>query len=108
MTSALFAQPSISREKGPDGSLLLRSTHPLSESPPSVMHSFRQWAQQDPDRVLVGERDTDDGWHEVTYGEALAATRSIGQALLDLGLGPDLPLLMLSGNGVAHMLTAMG
>ena len=108
MTSELFAQPSITSETAPDGSILLRSTHPLGECPSTVVHSFRQWATQDPDHVLVAERDGDGAWREVTYGEAAAAARSIGQALLDMGLGPDRPLLMLSGNGVAHMLTAMG
>ncbi|WP_338751782.1 feruloyl-CoA synthase [Janibacter alittae] len=108
MANPLFSQPSIVREDRPDGSILLRSTEPLSGYPPTVMHTFAQWATTDPDHVLVAERDGEGGWREVTYGEALAATRSIGQALLDMGLGPHRPLLMLSGNGVAHMLTAMG
>lgn len=107
MTSELFALPSITSETAPDGSILLRSTHPLGEYPATVVQSFREWAARDPDHVLVAERDGDGAWREVTYGEAAAAARSIGQALLDLGLGPDRPLLMLSGNGVAHMLTAM-
>lgn len=108
MTDALFAAPDIRSEAREDGGILLRSAHPLGDHPPTVNHSFRDWAARDPDHVLVGERGEDGAWVEVTYGEALAATRSIGQALLDLGLGPDRPLLMLSGNGVAHMLMAMG
>lgn len=108
MDTPLFAPPRIRREERPDGSVLLTSEQPLGDHPPTVMHSFRAWVERDPDHVLVGERDGDGAWREVTYGEADAAIRSIGQALLDLGLGPDRPLLMLSGNGVAHMLTAMG
>lgn len=104
----LFTHPRIATERRADGALLLRSEHPLPEHPASVLHAFRAWVARDPDRVLVGERDAGGDWVETTYGEADAAIRSIGQALLDLGLGPDRPLLMLSGNGIAHMLMAMG
>lgn len=58
MTNALFAQPSITSQEGPDGSILLRSTHMLSDYPQTVMHSFGRWAAQDPDHVLVAERAT--------------------------------------------------
>lgn len=108
MTSALFAEPSITAQERPDGSVLLRSTQPLSDYPPTVVQSFREWVGRDPEHVLIAERDDEDGWREVTYGQADAAIRAIGQALLDLGLGPDRPLLMLSGNGVDHFLMAMG
>ncbi len=43
-----------------------------------------------------------------SYGEAVAAANGIGQALLDRGLGPDRPLLILSGNSVDHMLMTLG
>ncbi len=33
---------------------------------------------------------------------------AIGQALLDRGLGPERPLLLLSGNGVDHLLLTLG
>src|SRR5699024_3025616 len=89
-------------------SLLLRSTRPLSDYPPTVVQSFREWVDRDPEHVLIAERDGEDGWREVTYGQADTAIRAIGQALLDLGLGPERPLLMLSGNGVDHFLMAMG
>ncbi|MGO1166834.1 MAG: feruloyl-CoA synthase [Janibacter sp.] len=108
MDTPLFAPPRIRVDERSDGGLLLRSDHPLGEYPTTVLHAFREWVERDPDHVLVGERDGDDAWREVTYGEADGWIRSISQALLDLGLGPDRPLLMLSGNGVAHMLMAMG
>jgi hypothetical protein len=41
------------------------------------------------------------------YGEAVAAA-AIGQGLLDRGLGPDRPLLILSGNSVDHLLLELG
>ena len=39
---------------------------------------------------------------------AVAAADGIGQALLDRGLSPGRPLLVLSGNGVDHMLMTLG
>ena len=38
----------------------------------------------------------------------MAAADAIGQALLDRGLGPDRPLLVLSGNSVDHLLVTLG
>lgn len=108
MDTPLFAPPRIRAQERSDGSLLLWSEHVLGEYPTTVLHAFREWVERDPDHVLVAERDGDGAWREVTYGEAGARIRSIGQALLDVGLGPDRPLLMLSGNGIAHMLMAMG
>ena len=35
-------------------------------------------------------------------------TRSLAQALLDRGLGPDAPLLILSGNSIEHALMSDG
>jgi feruloyl-CoA synthase len=43
----------------------------------------------------------------VTYAEALAAARSLGQSLLDRGLDRTRPLLVLSGNGIDHALLSL-
>ena len=41
-------------------------------------------------------------------GEARAQADALGQALLDRGLGPDRPVLVLSGNSVEHLLVTLG
>ena len=74
----------------------------------TVVHSLRAWAQADPSRLLVAERGPDGAWLGRTYGAAVAAADAIGQALLDRGLGPGRPLLMLSGNSVDHLLVTLG
>jgi feruloyl-CoA synthase len=56
----------------------------------------------------VADRDGSEGWRTVTYGEAVAGAESIGQGLLDLGLGASRPLLVLSGNSVDHPLMMLG
>jgi feruloyl-CoA synthase len=108
-TKPLFAPPHILREDRPDGSVLLRSADPLGEHPVSVVHTFRDWVTRDPAHVLMADRAGGNGaWEELTYGEADTAARSIGEALLDMGLGPQRPLLVLSGNSTSHLLMALG
>jgi len=104
----LFASPrAIAASGGEPGVLLLRSAEELGEYPVTVVHSLRAWAAIAPDYPLVAERDRG-GWRTVSYGGTVAAADSIGQALLDRGLRPGRPLLVLSGNGVDHLLVTLG
>ena len=104
----LFAPPrTIAAAGGEPGALLLRSAEELGEYPVTVVHSLRGWARIAPKHPLVSER-RQGNWYTVSYGSAVAAAESIGQALLERGLGPDRPLLVLSGNGVDHLLVTLG
>jgi feruloyl-CoA synthase len=104
----LFAPPrTVVAASTEPGVLLLRSVQELGEYPVTVVHSLRGWAAVAPDYPLVAERD-DGGWRTISYGRAVAAADSIGQALLERGLGPGRPLLVLSGNGVDHLLVTLG
>src|ERR1700733_9016169 len=106
---SLFAPPRITAEKPGDG-LVLRSAEPLGPHPVTVVHSMREHARADPDHLLVAERHADPaaGWRGYSYGAAAKAADAIGQALLDRGLGPDRPLLILSANSVDHLLITLG
>ena len=73
-----------------------------------MVHSFRTWAAAGPDHLLVAERGADGSWRTCSYGAAFAAAEAIGQALLEQGLGPGRPLLVLSGNSVDHLLVMLG
>jgi feruloyl-CoA synthase len=123
ITAPLFAAPSVAavgeasatgqagatgEASAEDGSLLIRSAEPLAGYPVTVMHSVRAWAAADPARPMVAERGVGGGWRICGYGEAVAAAEAIGQALLDRGLGPGRPLLVLSGNSVDHLLLTLG
>jgi feruloyl-CoA synthase len=101
----LFAPPRVTAERG--DAVLLRSAEPLGEYPVSVLHSVREHARLAPDRAMIAERAGND-WRRVTYAEAVAAAGAIGQGLLDRGLGPARPLLILSGNSVDHLLVTLG
>jgi feruloyl-CoA synthase len=103
----LFAPPRVTAAEGGDGAVLLRSAEPLGEYPASVLHSVREHARLAPDVPMIAER-AGPGWRRVTYAEAVAAAGAIGQGLLERGLGPDRPLLILSGNSVDHLLVTLG
>ena len=104
----LFAAPRVTAAADEDGALVIRSAEPLAGYPVTVMHSVRARAQADPGHPMVAERTPGGGWRTCGYGEAVAAADAIGQALLDRGLGPGRPLLVLSGNGVDHLLITLG
>jgi feruloyl-CoA synthase len=104
-----LARPRIEAEDGSDGSTILRSQQPLGEYPPHLGVWLRHWAERAPDRTMLAERNGQGGWRTVRYAEAERAARSIGQALLDRGLGPEgAPVMILSGNGVDHALLMLG
>jgi feruloyl-CoA synthase len=106
--AALFAAPEVVSRPAGDGCLLLSSAQPLGPYPVTVIHSLRDWAGRNPGAPLVAERAADGSWRVCSYGEAVAAADAVGQALLDLGLGPGRPLLILSGNSVDHLLVMLG
>ena len=58
-------------------------------------------------RVFLAEREGE-AWRRLTYHEAHEAAQAIGQALLNRGLGPERPVLILSDNGIDHALMALG
>jgi feruloyl-CoA synthase len=105
----MFAKVRVIAGRAEDGALLLSSADELGDYPATVLHSARAWAAADPAHPLVAERGPEGGaWRTVSYGEAVAAAEAIGQALIERGLGPARPLLILSGNGVNHLLMTLG
>lgn len=66
-----------------------------------------QGAARHPDRVLLARRNAAGEWDLITYRQMLEQIRPLGQALLDRGLSADRPLLILSGNSLAHWQLAL-
>ncbi len=108
LTGPLFATPDIEAERFRDGSTVLRSRTPLGAVPRHLGAYLARWGAERPDTAFLVERAPDGGWRTVTFGQAWAAARSIGQALLDRSLGPDRPAVALSGNSVDHALMMLG
>ena len=94
-------------ERRDDGTMYLRSPHPLGPYPDRLTERLVHWAAAAPDRTFMAERAADGDWRRISYGETLAAVRAIGQALIARGLSPDRPLAILSGNDIEHALLGL-
>jgi len=102
-----FGAAAVEVEERPDGSRILRSPIALQPHPDSVGQMLRSQAAAHPDALFLAERDAAGGWRRMTYAEVLAAVRALAQALLDRGLGPERPLMILSDNAVDHALLTL-
>lgn len=103
----VYAASRIVMARRDDGAVLLRSAEPLGEHAPSVAHLFRAGAAAHPDRVLAAQR-AGDGWTTLTWGAARERADGLAQGFLDHGLGPERPLMVLSGNSLEHLLLTLG
>ncbi len=100
--------PKIKVERKPDGSIYVASEYPLDSMRRSTVHILEEKAAQHPERNFIGERDASGAWTYITYGEADRAANAIATALLARGMGQATPLLILSGNSIAHAVMMLG
>ena len=103
----VFSEPRVVVQDDPAGGWLVRSASPLPPHVPLVTRHIFAWADRAPDRPFLRQRGADGAWRGVTYAEAADRLRRIGSALLALGLGPDRPVVVLSGNTVEHALLGL-
>ncbi|WP_164658349.1 feruloyl-CoA synthase [Tropicibacter sp. Alg240-R139] len=111
MTSAYpatkFAPAEVVRTELGDGAFTLSSPQPFKIAVQNLSEKLDHWAVEAPDREFLMERDTGDVWSGVSYGEAHAQVRALAAFLLEQGLGPEKPLLILSANSVRHGVLAL-
>ncbi|MCW8952587.1 MAG: feruloyl-CoA synthase [Rhodospirillales bacterium] len=90
---------------GGDGVLFLDCPRPLPEYPAHVLDYLDEGAAAHPDRPYLMRRTPDGGgWMPLRYGETAERMRRIAQALLDMKLTPDRPVMVLSTNTFEHVL----
>ena len=83
------------------GAIYVRARQAPGDRPKTIPHCLDERASEHPDRVFMQERDpATDEWVGVTYGEAKRITDALAQGFLDLGAGPDAPVMILSGNSI--------
>ncbi|MBI2355099.1 MAG: feruloyl-CoA synthase [Deltaproteobacteria bacterium] len=104
----MFAPPAVTVETIPDGGYILSSPMPLEPYEESLGVMLRRWAKGSPERTFLGERDASGQWNTLTYGEAGGLADAIAQAFIDRNLGPDRPVMILSGNSINHALVMLG
>lgn len=90
-----------------DGSILLRSPHPLGGYPDKITQRLVHWAREAPERTFIAQRAASGGWRSLNYAETYARVRTIGQALLNRGLSQERPVAILSDNDIEHALLAL-
>jgi feruloyl-CoA synthase len=111
-TDAAVHQPAlgpvgVELERRADGSYYLRSPHPLAPYPRCITERLLHWAEVAPERTFMAQRDGSGEWRRISYRQALASARSLGQALLDRELSEQRPLAIVSGNDLDHALLAL-
>ena len=99
-----FWAPEFDYEHRDDGSILMQQKGALGEYLPTLADYLDKWADATPDRAWIARREDGGDWRRISYGAARDAARAIGSALLEMGLGPDRPLLILSENSLEHAL----
>ena len=109
MHPELFASPAAELKYLTGGGMLLRSTRPLRSYPRRLTDRLVHWATRTPEVVFLAERQHygDLPWRTLTYSQALAAVRNVGQALLARELGVDRPVAILADNGVDHAVVTL-
>ena len=102
-----LASPAVSVERRADRTIILRSPHELGAYPGKLTERLEHWARVAPDRTLFAQR-AGASWRRLTYADAIARARRVGEALLEKGLSTERPLVVLSGNDLDHALLHLG
>lgn len=87
--------------------ILLTSQVPLDDVVEKTADWLHHWAETTPGNVFLSER-SDDSWRDVTFSQALEAVRAIATSLASRNMGPDTPIVVLSGNSINHALLSFG
>ncbi|MEM5432131.1 feruloyl-CoA synthase [Cupriavidus oxalaticus] len=84
-----------------DGTVLLRCATPPADLTQHGLPEFLpQWAQRRGALPAFRERDAQGEWRSLSWADLWQQVQAVGAALLELGLGQDRPLMLLSGNSI--------
>lgn len=99
--AARYPQWRTSVERREDGTLILRNEAPLRASGKMGLPDYLEhWVHRRGDAIAFAERDAAGAWRTLSWPELRRQVQSVGAALLELGLGEDRPLMLLSGNSL--------
>ena len=99
--AAPFPTPQTVQERRPDGTLILRSAYePVAVDQLSFSDSISGWSARRGDTPAFCERDAQRAWRSISWIDLWRQTQTVAAALLDLDLGPERPLMLLSGNSI--------
>ncbi len=107
MRAVKLCAPEVLVDRRPDGTVYLKSGRALPEYPAKLTERLVHWARIAPNRVFMAERAPDGAWRTITYAQTLERVRRIGAALLTRNLSAERPIVILSGNDIAHALLGL-
>lgn len=100
--------PPLDVERRRDGALVLRLRADWSEDHGCVHDWLSEWAGRAPQRMFLHQRSGEHaGWDGVTYADAYRQATALAAALRGIDLGPQRPIVILSGNSIAHQLLSL-
>lgn len=101
-------EPDIEMVRKDDGTIYLTPRQTPGDRPKTIPHCLDERAAEHPDRPWLKQRDPQtDQWRTVTYGDGKKTVDALAQAFLDMGAGPDAPVMILSGNSIESALTIL-
>src|SRR5436189_2037765 len=105
--SALRLAPRVVNVERRGGKIYLRSPQQLAPYARCITEWLVRWSDKAPERTFLAERKGE-GWRKLSYRETYGAVRRIAQALLDMNLGADRPVAILSDNSIDNALLSLG
>ncbi|MCB1366595.1 MAG: AMP-binding protein, partial [Rhodobacteraceae bacterium] len=102
-----FWSPRFDIETRADGTILMQQSEPLAEWGRCLPDRLVHWAWARPDDIFLARRTNGGAWRQLSFISVLASVRALGSGLLELGLGPERPLLILSENSLEHALIGL-
>ena len=101
----LLAPRRCERQERDGGVFVLRSPEPLQAFERCVGEWLERWARETPDARAVAEPDASqpEGWQTLSWAELRQRVGAVAQALLDMDLAPDGPVVVLSDNSLDHL-----
>ncbi|HEY8537603.1 MAG TPA: AMP-binding protein [Steroidobacteraceae bacterium] len=106
---ARFLPVDLDVEHRADGAVVMRSRIPLQPHEPCLPRVLAAQAERLGDKpYLVQRAGPDRAWRAHSYARTKQDSDAIAQWLLDLGIERDRPILLVSGNSIAHALMKFG
>ncbi|MDB5873721.1 MAG: Acyl-CoA synthetase (AMP-forming)/AMP-acid ligase [Ramlibacter sp.] len=102
-----FGVTRVKMREAARGVIYVEAEQPLEPCARRLMDRLRLWAEVSPERTWIAQRvrnadGTRGDWRHISYSQALQSARRIGQALLQLGLSAERPVVILSENDLDH------
>lgn len=102
------APPSCVRTDLDDGSFVLSSRIALEPYARCVGEWLERWVAETPETIALAERGAAGAsWRTLSYRELRQQVGAVAQALLDMDLPPQRPIVILSDNALDHAVLAL-